>query len=733
MSASKESARVLVPHRPREAMPVDPAEPPATPATLVGKEELLEHAWVDRDLGWLDFNRRVLQQSLDERTPLLERLKFLAIFTSNLDEFFMKRVGLLRGKAQVESEEDPVTRAGDARDRLTSIRSVVSELLAEQADCYEHVLLPALRGQGIVLAGWEELTEAQQREASAYFDHNVSPALTPLGFDPHHPFPFISNLSTNWGFVLQQPGTEELFPVRLKIPTMLPQWVALKADVRPDERRFVSLEEVIRHNAGRIFPGMDIVSATLFRILRNAEIDLEEEENETVREAVIDALRQRRFEPVVRIDFAAGPDPTLRERLMSQYELTDDDVYELPSLLDYTGLMQIASLDVPALRDPHWTPLPPPRLPDEDVDIFATIRAGDLLLHHPYDSFDLSVEDFISDAADDPQTVAIKMTVYRVGDDTPFVQSLIRAAESGKQVACVIELKARFDEARNLHWAQELEKVGAHVTYGVLGLKTHTKIALVVRKEGQELRCYAHIGTGNYHVKTAKLYTDVGLMTCDRRITSDVVNLFHYLTGYSKTPSFDALLVAPTNMRARFLEMIQREIEHRRAGRHARIVAKMNQLEDIEISRALSAASQAGVEIDLIVRGFCCLTPGVPGWTDNLRVRSIIGRFLEHSRIFYFANGQPDPLDGEYFIGSADWMFRNLSRRIEAVTPVTDRTARERLWEVLDVCLADRRQAWQMQPDGSYEQLFPDPGASGPAAIGTHAWFMEATRKRAQL
>jgi polyphosphate kinase len=733
MSASKESARVLVPHRPREMMPVEPALEPATPAALVAKEELLEHAWFDRDLGWLDFNRRVLQQALDERTPLLERLKFLAIFTSNLDEFYMKRVGLLRGKAQVESEEDPVTRAGDARDRLTSIRTVVSELLAEQAACYEEILLPALRQQGIVLAGWEELTEAQRREASTYFDHNVSPALTPLGFDPHHPFPFISNLSTNWGFVLQQPGSEELFPVRVKIPTMLPQWVPLKADVKPDERRFVSLDELIRHNARRIFPGMDIISATLFRILRNAEIDLEEEENETVREAVIDALRQRRFEPVVRIDFAAGPDRTLRERLMSQYELTDDDVYELPSLLDYTGLMQIASLDVPSLRDPHWTPLPPPRLPDEDVDIFATIQAGDLLLHHPYDSFDLSVEDFISDAADDPQTVAIKMTVYRVGDDTPFVKSLIRAAESGKQVACVIELKARFDEARNLHWAQELEKVGAHVTYGVLGLKTHTKIALVVRKEGQELRCYAHIGTGNYHVKTAKLYTDVGLMTCDRTLTSDVVNLFHYLTGYSKTPTFERLLVAPTNMRARFLEMIQREIEHRRAGRHARIIAKMNQLEDIEISRALSAASQAGVEIDLIVRGFCCLAPGVPGWTDNLRVRSIIGRFLEHSRIFYFANGQVDPLEGEYYIGSADWMFRNLSRRIEAVTPVSDRPARERLWEVLDVCLADRRQAWEMQPDGSYVQLFPDDDAPGPAALGTHAWFMDVTRKRSQL
>jgi polyphosphate kinase len=732
MSASKENtSNEMARRQPAERTRPELVET-AAPPSLAGREGLLAHAWVDRDVGWLDFNRRVLQQALDARTPLLERLKFLAIFTSNLDEFYMKRVGLLRGKAQVESEEDPVTRAGDARDRLASIRAVVSDLLAEQAECYRGTLLPALREHGIVLASWDDLTAEQKREASLYFDNNVSPALTPLGFDPAHPFPFISNLSTNWGFVLRQPGSDELVPVRVKIPTMLPQWVPLKADVRADERRFISLEELIRHSAGSVFPGMEIVSATLFRILRNAEIDLEEEENETVREAVVDALRQRRFEPVVRVDFAPGADRGMRDRLMSQYELTDDDVFELTGLLDYTGLLQIAGLDVPTLREPHWTPLPPPRLPDEDVDIFAAVQAGDLLLHHPYDSFDLSVEDFISDAADDPQTVAIKMTVYRVGDDTPFVQSLIRAAEAGKQVACVIELKARFDEARNLHWAQELEKVGAHVTYGVLGLKIHTKIALVVRKEGQELRCYAHIGTGNYHVKTAKLYTDVGLMTWDRVITSDIVNLFHYLTGYSRTPRFERILVAPINMRTRFLEMIEREIAHHRNGRPARIIAKMNQLEDIEISRALSAASQAGVPIDLIVRGFCCLVPHVPGWTENIRVRSIVGRFLEHSRIFYFANGESDPLEGEYFIGSADWMFRNLSRRIEAVAPVIDRGARERLAEILDVCLKDRRQAWAMRSDGSYAPLQPEPDSSGPAAIGTHAWFMELTRRRAQ-
>lgn len=703
----------------------------AAEQTLAPREGLLAHAWRDRDLSWLDFNWRVLHEALDERTPLLERLKFLAIFTSNLDEFYMKRVGLLRGVAQVRSEDDPVFRRGSARDRLAQIRAIVTEQLAEQARCYRE-LLPALASHGVILAEWSELTAAQREEASNYFDRNASPALTPLGMDPAHPFPFMSNLSTNWGFILRNPDSDEYVPVRVKIPTMLPAWIPLKADAAAGERRFLRLDDLIRHSTDKLFPGMELIDATLFRILRNAEIELDEEE-ESLREAVSEALQQRRFQPVVRMDLALEANLALRQGLMDRFELTDNDVYDLPGLLDYTGLFQIAGLDLPALRDPHWTPLPPLRLPTEEVDIYATIQAGDLLLHHPYESFDMSVEDFISDAAIDPQTVAIKMTVYRVGDDTPFVRSLIRAAEAGKQVACVIELKARFDEARNLLWAQELQKAGAHVTYGVMGLKTHTKVALVVRKEGRDLRCYAHVGTGNYHVKTARLYTDVGLLTSDPVITADVVNLFHYLTGCSRTPQFKKLLVAPINMRKRFLESIEREIEYHRAGRPARIIAKMNQVEDLEMARALAAASQAGVPIDLIVRGFCCLVPGVAGWTENVRVRSIIGRFLEHSRIFYFASGQEDPLAGEFFIGSADWMHRNLSGRVEAAVPVEDRAARERLWEILDICLQDQRQAWLMQPDGSYVQSQPAADATGPAAVGIHAWLMDLTRRRAPI
>ena len=696
---------------------------------LASRTGVLDNAWGDRDFAWLEFNRRVLHEAQDERTPLLERLKFLAIFSSNLDEFYMKRIGGLRGKVRTESEDDPFAPDAASQDRLAAIRLLVQDMLEQQAECYRH-LRRRLAAHGIVLADWSSLDEAQRAEAGAYFDVNVSPALTPLGFDPAHPFPFISNLSTNWGFLLRAVGSDEIVPVRVKSPTVLQQWIPLAANVPAGERWFLGLEDLIRHNAPKLFPGMEIRSATLFRILRNAEVELEEDEGETLRDAILGALRERRFQPVVRIDFAPGAVPQIRRALVERFSLDEQDVYEAPELVDYTDLFQIAALDIPELRDPPWTPLAPTRIPDVDSHIVATIAAGDLLVHHPYESFDASVERFIDEAADDPQTVAIKMTVYRVGDDTPFVRSLIRAAEAGRQVACIVEVKARFDEARNLYWAQEMEKVGIHVVYGVLGLKTHTKIALVVRKEGGGLRSYAHIGTGNYHVRTARLYTDVGLFTCDPALTADVVNLFHYFTGRSLAPSFDKLLVAPMNMRDRFVDLVRREIEHARAGRPARIVAKMNQLEDLKICRALVAASQAGVPIDLVVRGFCCLQPGIPGWTENVRIRSVIGRFLEHSRIFHFANGSADPLDGDYLIGSADWMYRNLSRRVEAAVPIADRALKERLWEILDVNLRDRRQAWTMLPDGRYEQLQPEPGATGPEGVGTHAAMMDIVRRR---
>src|SRR5215472_6337283 len=563
----------------------DESKPSAAEVAAVDKNELFERAWLDRDLGWLAFNERVLHEALDERTPLLERLKFLAIVTSNLDEFFMKRVGMLRGKAHLSDREDPFAHDGDARKRLLEVRAIVVKMLCEQASCYER-LLPELARHGMVIATWDQLSPAQREEACAYFDSHVSPALTPLGFDPAHPFPFMSNLSTNWGFVIRGDDSVESRMVRVKIPPELPAWIALKVDVRQGERRFIALEEVIFKNAGQLLPGMTIVSGTLFRVLRNAQVELEEEEGESLRDVVTDAVRQRRFEPVVRVDFGPHVDPAVRHALMERFELTDVDIFEQPAMLDYPDLFQIAALEIPELRDLPWTPQPIPRLPEPDPDIFASVDAGDILIHHPYESFDASVERFINQAADDPCTLAVKMTVYRVGDDTPFVRSLVRTAESGKQVACVIELTARFDEARNLHWAQQLERAGAHVTYGVVGLKTHTKIALVVQKRGTGLRCYAHIGTGNYHIKTARLYTDVGLLTADPLITGDIVNLFHYLTGHSKGPRFQKLLVAPMNMRQRFLEMIQREASHAEAGRGGRIIAKLNQVDDVEIISA---------------------------------------------------------------------------------------------------------------------------------------------------
>jgi polyphosphate kinase len=713
-----------------------PAAPARMPASILRQSASEEHEppakfnlppeiWLDRDLSWLQFNARVLNEALDQRTPLLERCKFLAIFTSNLDEFFMKRVGAMRTRAFASHTPATIDEFNRAMSRL---RNALMPMLALQSQCYE-ALLPQLSAQGIRLASWKDLTHAQRAEASEYFDRHVSAALTPLSMDPAHPFPFLSNLSLSWGFQLVDPESDERRPARVKVPTSLVQWIPLHADVESGASCFISLQELIRWNADKLFPGVEIEDAMLFRVSRNADIALEEQGDNSLRELVEEQLRQRRFQPVVRIEFGRHAIASMRDGLVQQLGLGACDVYEMDGLIDYTSLSEIAAITRPDLRDPPWTPTVPAAF-EPEADIFAAIRAGDVLVHHPYESFDASVERFIRDAADDPLTVSIKMTVYRLGDDTPFVHSLIKAAETGKQVACLVELTARFDEARNLHWANELRKAGDHVIYGVRGLKTHTKLALVVRRESDALRCYAHIATGNYHVKTARLYTDLGLFTADPALTRDVVNLFHHLTGYSRSPQFEKLLVAPINMRERFMAMIQREAEHARERRPARIIAKMNQLDDAPIAEALIEASRAGVTIDLIVRGFCCLAPGAPGWTENVRVRSIVGRFLEHGRIFYFANGAQDPLSGEFYIGSADWMDRNLSRRVEAVTPVERRALRERLWEILQIHLADERNAWIMNTDGSYRQLQPRPDSSKDAARGSHRALMARARKR---
>jgi polyphosphate kinase len=681
----------------------------------------LAEVWIDRDLSWLDFNDRVLAEAEDERTPLLERVKFLAIFTANLDEFFMKRIAVLRETLTPERLK-----------LLEQIRGKLLPMLHRQAECFRDSIVPALAYHEVHLRRWDDLTAGQKLEASAYFDAQISPALTPLVIDPVHPFPFLSNLSTSLVFLLHDPDRAERMYARIRVPAALRQWLPLRIDVTSGQTLLVPLYEVIRGNVHKLYRGMGLTAPTLVRLTRDAEVEIDNNSDAVLSELVKEQIRQRRYEPVVRLEFAPGADPALRDMLRTRFDLLPVDIYDMPDEVDYTTLFEIAGLPLPELRDPAWSPMPLPALANGHPDIFAVIQANDLLVHHPYDSFDTSVEHFIRAAADDPLTIAIKMTVYRIGDDTPFVRSLIKAAEAGKQVACVIELMARFDEERNLHWAAELERAGAHVVFGVRGLKTHAKTALVVRQEPSGLRSYAHIGTGNYHVRTARLYTDVGLLTCDPVLTRDVVNLFHYLTGHSQAPQCETLLVAPATMRPRFRELIQREIDNQRVGRPARIVAKMNQLEDPEIIEALCEASCAGVAIDLVIRGLCCLRPGIASHSENIRVRSIIGRFLEHSRIFHFAAGSADPLEGEFYIGSADWMFRNLSRRVEVVVPITALGPKQRLWEILDICLRDHRQAWLLNSDGSYSQLRPEGAGEESEAVGTHATLMELTRHRSR-
>ena len=577
------------------------------------------------------------------------------------------------------------------------------------------------------------------------------PILTPLAVDPSHRFPFISNLSENFGLLVSSVGSSRRAFARVKIPSVVPRYVPL-TDGENEAHEFLALDDLIEHNLARLFPGLELHEIAPFRITRSAALDDEDDDDDDVMERVEDELRRRRFADAVRIEAPEDASDDVLQFVVTQLGLEDADVFRRAGPLEYQDLHAIAALPRPDLRETPWRAVVPAvlrnlapveemrthgdlALPRGDSDspsatIFERIREGDILLHHPYESFEASVERFISESADDPDVVAIKQTIYRTSPDSPFVRSLIRAAENGKNVACLVELRARFDEQRNVAYARQLEHAGVHVAYGVVGLKTHCKCSLVVRREhidGESgIRAYAHIGTGNYHPKTAQLYTDLGLLTADPAMTGDVVKVFNSLTGHASEQDYDKLLVAPSGMRPGFEEMIVREIEHAKAGRPARIIAKMNQLEDRGLTRMLYEASGAGVEIRLIVRGFCCLRPGVPGLSENIRVRSIIGRFLEHSRVFYFGNGKTDPVDGDFYMGSADWMYRNLNNRVEASSPVEDRTARERLWHVLDVLWRDRRNAWTINADGGHTRLDPDESAEigTPEASGTFASLM---------
>lgn len=682
--------------------------------------------FLNRELEWLEFNSRVLHEAVDERTPLLERVKFLEIFTSNLDEFFMKRVGGLKKQivAGVRSRSlDGLTPS----EQINLIREKVKKLLHEYSRTFSLSIRPDLSKNGIHLLSWDDLRDEEKNFSDQYFKKNVFPVLTPLSVDPAHPFPFISNLSTSLGVTLKHPEDDEKLFARVKIPMVLQQWIRLSLDEPNGEYRFIGLYDLIRKNIGKLFPNMEIVDVMPFRITRNADLERDEEDTEDLLELIEEELRERRFADVVRLEHGPDANPWMLNLLMDELDLRIEDLYEVPFFDEIVSLKGVSSLNIPKLRYEQWTPCVIPEVLDQNI--FSVIKERDILVHHPYESFSASVEQFIKLASEDPLVLAIKMTLYRIGDNSPFVPFLIRAAESGKQVVCLIELKARFDEERNIQWAQALESAGVHVVYGIVGLKTHAKVALVVRNEGDGLRCYAHFGTGNYHVQTSNLYTDLGFFTSNPEYTNEIVDLFHFLTGVSRKRDFKKILVAPINMKDRFLELIESEIKNYLNGRPARIIAKMNSLEDQSIIRSLYRASNVGVSIDLIVRGFSVIRPQVKGLSVNIRVISVIGRFLEHSRIFYFQNGELDPINGEFFIGSADWMRRNLLARLEVVCPIEDRGLREKCWEILQLIINDKRQAWEMQSDGHYEQRVPETESQ----IGSQSLLMNLTRERVGL
>jgi len=649
-------------------------------------------------------------------------VRFLAIFSSNLDEFFMKRVGGLRRQIKAGVGAVPWEPIAPA-EVLARIRAMVLEDTQLQARAYRELILPALREAGIAVLSWNELDPDEKTEAEAWYRRNVFPILTPLAVDPGHRFPFISNLSLSLGVMLRRPGESEQLFARVKVPEVPTRMYQLQGT-----RRFVPMRQLLEHNLDDLFPGMEILKVMPFRVTRNADVERDNEDAEDLLEHIQQQLRERRFASVVRLELTPKPNPRILRFLMEELDLQADEIFESEGLLDYSILNQVADLDVPELKYSKWKSIVPPGLEGEDADIFSRIRGGDILVHHPYESFHASVERFIEQAAEDPKVLAIKQALYRTSGDSAFIPNLIRAAESGKQVAVLVELRARFDEARNILWARKLEEAGVHVAYGVVGLKTHTKIALVVRQEGNGIRSYAHVGTGNYNSKTARLYEDLGLFTCNPAITEDLVGLFNYMTGRSRQRDYQKLLVAPVAMKRAFLDLIDREIHLQTPDRPGRIIAKMNQLEDRSVTDALYRASQAGVQVDLIVRGFCCLRPGVPGLSENIRVCSVVGRFLEHSRIFWFSAGRREPLEGDFYIGSADWMYRNLNTRVEVATPIEAMPLRRRLWEILQITLQDRRQVWEMQPDGSYRQRRPDGlDAADPLAVGTHQRLMTAT------
>jgi polyphosphate kinase len=674
----------------------------------------VETRLVNRELSWLDFNRRVLALAEDDRVPLLDRAKFLAIFSQNLDEFFQVRVAGLREQqdASVRSRSaDGLT----ASQQLELIGGEVSRLTHEADEVFLSRVIPAMADAGVRFCSWNQLDVGDQRHMRAMFDRQIFPVLTPLAVDPAHPFPYISDLSLNLAVIVTDPSDGERRFARVKVPPLLPRFVAM-----PDGERFVPLEQVIAAHLGHLFPGMTVEDHVAFRVTRNADIDIEEEEADDLLEAIELEIRRRRFGRAVRLEVEAGMSEEVLGLLQRELGLTDGDTYVHHGPIDLSGLWTVYELDRPELKYADFAPVTQRRLVELDgeaSDMFSVLRRGDVLVHHPYDSFATSVEEFIRQAAADPAVLSIKQTLYRTSGDSAIVASLIRAAEAGKQVVALVELKARFDEQNNIEWARHLERSGVHVVYGLVGLKTHCKVALVARAEDDGVRRYCHIGTGNYNPKTARLYEDVGLLTADPAIGADAGQLFNYLTGFGRQVPFSRMLVAPDHLRDHLVDLIRHE---RKTDGRRGITMKMNSLVDPEMIDELYAASQDGVPIRLVVRGICCLRPGVPGLSENIEVRSLVGRYLEHSRVYRFDNGG-GPGEPAYYIGSADLMPRNLDRRVEALVPVADPVLRDRIDDILEVNLADDRLAWILRDD----RWFP-PTAGGE--IDAQAVLQERVR-----
>ena len=706
-SETRDDAVVLSPETWQRAVP--PRTPPiAADPPPVGERFDDERWYLNRELSELSFQWRVLHEAADDRQPPLERLRFLAILTRNLDEFFMKRIGGLKQQIEAGTTE-PTVDGATPREQWTEALSTAGDLFETQSRCYHEAVKPALAEAGVEILEHDELRPAEVDHLRERFESRILPTLTPLTFDPAHPFPFLSNLSLSIAVRTRKPDGTTRFS-RIKVPENLPRLIPVDPDLPADGKtRVIPVERVIGANLDQVFPDVEIVDQSTFRVTRNAEVRRNEDVAEGLIERIEDVLRQRRFATLVRVEVDETTPPAVRDLLAEHLDVDEREVFERPAPLALSDFGSLHDLDAPDLKASAWTPKQHPRFagldPKRPGEVFEAIGEGDALVHHPYHSFTDTVQTFLDAAAHDSDTLAIKAAIYRTAPDSRVIGSLIDAAKNGKQVAVMVELKARFDEENNLRWVKRLEEEGIHVAYGTVDLKTHSKVALAVREEGDDVRIYSHVATGNYHSETAKGYVDLGLFTADRDIGQDLVRLFNSFTGHSRNQSYRKLLVAPETLRGRLYELIDRERDHALAGRDGRIVAKMNALEDPGVVERLYEAAEAGVEIDLIVRGICRLRPGVEGVTETVRVHSVVGRFLEHSRVFRFGN-HGDP---EYFVGSADWMTRNLDRRVEAVTPVDDPSLREALDEILSTMLDDNRRRWEMRPDGSYVQARPGP------------------------